>query len=102
MTAEATAPMTQPLTEEVVSSALSPRPRPVCRSYFGEFGPSPSDENEAFRSRLSPDGAELERMSYSDEECVAVAKMWAFFEAERPELPNRRHREQMPHAFPRL
>ena len=81
---------------------LSPRLRLACRSYFGEFGPSPSDENEAFRSRLSPDGAELERMSYSDEECAAVAKMRAFFEVERPELPNRRHREQMPHAFPRL
>ena len=71
-------------------------------AYFGELGPSPADGNAAHRDRLSPDCAELEMPSYTDHEPRAVSKMREYFARTRPELPNRRHREQTSHSFPRL
>ena len=77
-------------------------------AYFGEFGPSPAGESDAtdpnagFRDRLSPECAELEMPSYTDHEPIAVSRMREYFAKTRPELPNRRHREQMHHSFPKL
>lgn len=75
-------------------------------AYFGEFGPSPGgdsdDGNASHRDRLSAECAELEMPSYTDHEPTAVRKMREYFAKARPELRNRRHREQTQHSFPRL
>ena len=75
-------------------------------AYFGEFGPSPGGDsdggNASHRDRLSPECAELEMPSYTDHEPTAVRKMREYFATARPGLPNRRHREQKQHSFPRL